>query len=375
MAPVLVFNAGSSSVKYQLIDVERDEPLAKGVVERVGAGGHGTHAEAVSSILAELGSAVPDHLDEVVAVGHRIVHGGSRFVAPTVIDEATLDELDELGRLAPLHNPPAIAAVRAAMEAFGALPQVAVFDTAFFADIPAAAATYALPADLAAQHGIRRYGFHGISHEYVAHRAAAVLDRPLDDLRQIVFHLGNGASATAIDRGRAVDTSMGMTPLEGLVMGTRAGDLDPGIVVFLQREAGLGADEIDELLNRRSGLIGMAGINDFRDLQTAADGGDAAASLAIDVVVHRLRKYLGAYLVTLGGVDCIVFTAGIGEHSSVVRQRVCAGLESFGIVVAAPANAADEAVISTPQSPVAVLVVPTDEERAIAQAVSALVSS
>jgi acetate kinase len=269
-----------------------------------------------------------------------------------------------------LHNPANLAGIRAARAAFPGVPNVAVFDTAFHQTIAADAHTYAIDADLAAQHGVRRYGFHGTSYQYVSRAAATLLGRPVEQTKLIVFHLGNGASVCAIDGGRSVDTSMGMTPLEGLVMGTRSGDLDPGAIFHLNREAGLSVAELDTLLNRRSGILGLSGHGDMRDLQTAIEEGDAASRLALDVYVHRLRHYLGAYLVELGGADAVVFTAGVGENSPEVRTETLAGLEGFGIAVDADRNAVrsrEARLISPDSAAVAALVVPTNEELEIAR--------
>ncbi|MBF6246664.1 acetate/propionate family kinase, partial [Nocardia elegans] len=280
--------------------------------------------------------------------------------------------------LAPLHNPANVTGIENARRLLPGVPQVAVFDTAFFHGLPDAAKTYAIDAKIAAEYGIRRYGFHGISHEYVSGRVAEVLDRDPARLRQIVFHLGNGASASAVRGGSPIDTSMGLTPLEGLVMGTRGGDLDPGILGHLARAAGFDVDRIDKLLNREAGLKGMAGVNDFRELRRLIDEGDAAAKLAYDVYVHRLRRYLGSYLIALGGVDAITFTAGVGENSADVRADALAGLENFGIAVDPARNTAKDRgakVISPPAAPVTVLVVPTNEELAIARAADRLVAA
>jgi len=362
---VLVLNAGSSSLKYRLL--RGDRTRASGIVERIGeAGGRaGDHAEAFGQVVAELGAAA----DGLAVVGHRVVHGGTRFRAATVVDDTVLAAIDELAPLAPLHNPANAQGIRAARQRYPQVPQVAVFDTAFHADLPAAAATYALDAALAARHGIRRYGFHGTSHRYVAGRTAALLGRPLAELNTIVLHLGNGASATAVARGRSVETSMGMTPLEGLVMGTRSGDIDPAVVFHLLR-AGMSADEVEAALERQGGLRGLCGANDVRDLLSRVDDGDPAAMLALDVYCHRIRKYVGAYHAVLGRLDAVAFTAGVGEHAVAVRARALAGLAPLGIGIDPArdtAAATGERVVSAPGARVAVCVVPTDEELAIAQ--------
>ncbi|MFG1783070.1 acetate kinase [Rhodococcus oryzae] len=387
--PVLVINSGSSSIKYQLIDPDGGEAIASGLVERIGEPdgviGHrqgGTdsehrgpiadHAEGLRLAFAMFAEAGMDLTAAgIAAVGHRVVHGGEVFYRPTRITADVIAEISRLSALAPLHNPANVVGIESAMRVFPDVPHVAVFDTAFFHTLPAEARTYAIDAQVAAAHGVRRYGFHGTSHEYVSGRVAEVLGRDNAELNQIVLHLGNGASASAIAGGRAMDTSMGLTPLEGLVMGTRSGDIDPGIVMHLRRSADLDVDAIDDLLNRGSGLKGLCGVNDFRELRRLIADGDEAARLAYDVYIHRLRKYIGAYLVTLGRVDAIAFTAGVGENAVEVRADALAGLESLGIEIDLERNVAKDRsarVISTDSSRVTVLVVPTNEELAIARA-------
>lgn len=398
MSKILVINSGSSSFKYQLIDPESGERLASGLVERIGDSvGVVKHRNGDAVLEEEL--PIPDHTagfaqmerafersghplegSALAAVGHRVVQGGNDFFAPTVIDDRVAARILELGVLAPLHNPAHHQAIVAARATFPDVPHVAVFDTAFHQTMPAAAYTYAIDREVAAEHGIRRYGFHGTSHQYVSARAARFLDRPLGELRQIVLHLGNGASMCAIDGGRSVDTSMGLTPLEGLVMGTRSGDLDPSILFHLNREAEYDVDALDRLLNSRSGLRGLAGTSDFRDVRAAADAGDAEAQLAIDVTTHRIRHYLGAYLATLGGADVVSFTAGVGENNAALRADVCAGLEWFGIRIdpelnAAASGASEPRRISAPDSRVEILVMPTDEEAEIARQTWGLVGA
>lgn len=370
--PVLVLNAGSSSLKYQLVVPETGEVRARGLVERIGESGSevADHSAALQCMAERLRGEGID-LDELSlrAVGHRVVHGGPDFSEPVVIDDLVLDRIRELSALAPLHNPAAATGIEAARKRFD-VPHVAVFDTAFFASLPPEASTYAVPRDLAAKHQIRRYGFHGTSHQYVAHATADLLGRPVEDLRQVVLHLGNGCSASAVRGGRAVDTSMGLTPLEGLVMGTRSGDVDPGLHAYLAREAGLSLEEIDTLLNKKSGVLGLSGVNDFRELEHRLAAGDADARLAFDVVVHRLKHYVGAYLAILGGIDALVFTAGVGENSISVRAAVTDGLEGLGIAVDRARNAArskQARVISPDGAQVVVAVVPTNEELAIAR--------
>ncbi len=377
MTTVFVLNAGSSSIKYTILDVAEGvehSVLAEGSVERIGVPGSGVpdHATALATVLAAIGDTPID------AVGHRIVHGGELFTEATLIDDEVEVAIEDLIALAPLHNPAGLAGIRAARAALPEVPQVAVFDTAFHATIPAEAATYAIDADLAARHGIRRYGFHGTSYQYVSRAAAELLGRPLEDTRMVVLHLGNGASAAAIRGGRSIDTSMGLTPLEGLVMGTRSGDLDPAILFYLNRVAGLGIDELDDLLNRRSGLLGLSGHADMREVIAAADAGDLAACEALDVYLHRIRHYIGAYAAVLHGLDALVFTAGVGERSDVVRAGAVRGLEFLGIAIDPDANAAGEdgpRTISPAGSPVAVLVIPTDEELEIAHQTARLVAT
>ncbi len=332
---VFVLNTGSSSVKYRVVDAESGGVSASGIVDRIGEPGAeaADHRAAIDGILAQLDRSTID------AVGHRIVHGGERFVRATVIDDEVERGIEELAPLAPLHNPPGLLGIRAARAALPETPQVAVFDTAFHARMPEAARQYAIDARTAAAHGIRRYGFHGTSYRIVSERTAEFLGRPIEQLRLIVLHLGNGASAAAIHGGRSVDTSMGMTPLEGLVMGTRSGDLDPAVLLYLQRNAGLDVDQLDDLLNRRSGLLGLAGRGDMREVLSAAEHGDAAARLAFDVYAHRLRHYIGAYLAVLGGADAVVFTAGVGENSAPVRAAAIEGLAELGLEMDAAANA------------------------------------
>ena len=371
MTTAFVVNSGSSSIKWELVDIDTERRLRGGIVERIGeAGAAADHAEAMEGILAELGGENP------VVIGHRVVHGGSEFTAATLVNDDVEASIERLSALAPLHNPANLSGIRAARAAFPGVPNVAVFDTAFHQSLQPAAYTYAIDAGVAAEHSVRRYGFHGTSCHYVSDRAATLLGRPLAELKLIVFHLGNGASVTAIDGGRSVDTSMGMTPLEGLVMGTRSGNVDAGILFHLGR-AGFTLPELDVMLNRHSGLLGVAGDGDMRDVQTAASAGDAAAELALDVYTHRLRHYLGAYLVELGGADAVVFTAGVGENSAPTRAAALAGLEWLGIELDGSRNEAvsrEARIISTDESAVAVLVVPTNEELEIARQAVAVVA-
>jgi acetate kinase len=364
---IFVVNTGSSSIKYQLIDLDADRPLAGGLVERVGEPGSGIpdHESGLRVILGELDPGI-----RITAVGHRVVHGGDRFSGPTVIDDDVVSAIEDVSVLAPLHNPANLAGIRAARAALPDVPHVAIFDTAFHSTLPPEAYTYAIDAGLAAEHRIRRYGFHGTSHKFVSERAAELLGRPIGELRIIVLHLGNGASATAVRGGVSIDTSMGMTPAQGLVMGTRSGDIDPAVLVHLHRVAGLDVDQLDELVNRRSGLLGMTGTGDMRDVQAAAIAGDQVAEAALAVYRHRIRHYIGAYLAQLGGLDALVFTAGVGENNVLLRRRVLAGLEFLGLLVDDDRNElASKAprFISPEGAPVAVLVVPTNEELEIAR--------
>ena len=369
---VLVINSGSSSLKYAVVEPDSGNLVADGIIERIGDGPVADHGAALQEAFNQLAeSGRPPETLGLVAVGHRVVHGGPDLYRPTLIDDALTSELEELAPLAPLHNPPAVLGIRVALEALPDLPHIAVFDTAFFHDLPPAAATYAIDRDIAAQWHIRRYGFHGTSHQYVSEQAAAYLDRPLESLNQIVLHLGNGASASAIARGKPVDTSMGLTPLEGLVMGTRSGDIDPGIISYLSRTAGMSVEDIETMLNKRSGVLGLGGEIDFRVIHQRIESGDAAARLAYDVYIHRLRKYVGGYMALLGRTDVITFTAGVGENDAAVRRDALSGLTSLGIDVDDRLNEnSDRSArrISSPTSATTVLVIPTDEELAIARA-------
>lgn len=363
--PVLVLNFGSSSVKYRLVQPDTGESLVDGIVERVV-----DYRAALQQVFDAVGS-VGVSPGDVMAVGHRVVHGGRQFYRPTLIDDALVAKLDELAPLAPLHNPPAVLGITEARALLPDAPHIAVFDTAFFHDLPAAAAEYAIDRDVAEQLHIRRYGFHGTSHQYVSEQAAQFLGLPLESVNQIVLHLGNGASASAIAGGRPIDTSMGMTPMEGLVMGTRSGDVDPGIIMYLSRTAGMSVEDIDVMLNRHSGVSGLGGATDFRELHKRMDAGDEAAQLAYDVYIHRLRKYIGGYLALLGGADVITFTAGVGENDAAVRRDALAGLLALGIELDEERNLSPNRGprrISTDTSPVSVLVIPTNEELAIARA-------
>ncbi|WP_405067571.1 acetate kinase [Kribbella sp. NBC_01510] len=385
---VLVINAGSSSLKYSVVDARTGEAAAAGLVERIGEGegrhvhrGPAGETETTRSILTHedaLRAAIdtfdkhgPSLADlDLRAVGHRVVHGGSRFSASAPIDDALLAEVTGLVPLAPLHNPANLEGIRVARRLFPDLPQVAVFDTAFHQTLPPHAYTYAVPLTWLEDHGVRRYGFHGTSHAFVSHETARLLGRDPAETNVIVLHLGNGCSASAVLGGRSVETSMGLTPLEGLVMGTRSGDVDPAIPAYLARELGMSVDEIDRALNSASGLKGLAGENDFRELSRLRARGDEHASLAFDVYCHRIRKYVGAYYAVLGTVHAVVFTAGVGEHSAEVRAASLAGLERLGIAIDSNRNNAAFSGahrISTDAGEVAVFVVPTNEEWQIAR--------
>jgi acetate kinase len=371
---VLVLNCGSSSLKYRLVDVEARTALASGLVERIGQqDGVPDHEAAMATVMRELAP-----LDEagVDVVAHRVVHGGARFAEPAVIDDDVLAEVRALSALAPLHNPVNVVGIELARRALPDPPHVAVFDTAFHQTLPPHAYTYAVPPEWATRHGVRRYGFHGTSHAFVSRAAARLLGREPAELNLIVLHLGNGASATAVERGRSVDTSMGLTPLEGLVMGTRSGDVDPALVVHLHRTAGFEVEEIDRVLNSGSGMKGLAGASDLREVHARVAAGDAAAEHALAVYCYRIRKYVGAYLAVLGHADAIAFTAGVGENDPIVRSRSLAGLQRLGIRVDDERNAVashEPRTISPPGAEVAVLVVPTDEELEMAEQAAALV--
>ncbi|HEV2633836.1 MAG TPA: acetate kinase [Actinocrinis sp.] len=358
---VLVVNTGSSSVKYQVIDAVSGRCTARGLVQRTSGPG------AVADVLAAEPALTAAN---IVAVGHRVVHGGEEFAAPVLVDDKVLAALRDLAPLAPLHIPANLAGIDAARRAFPDVPHVAVFDTAFHQSLPPHAYTYAVPRLWREEFGVRRYGFHGVSYQYVSRRAAAVLGRDLGDTNLIVLHLGNGASACAIEAGRSVETSMGLTPLEGLVMGTRSGDVDPALAAYLARRAGLGSVAVDAALNQEGGLLALAGSADLRDVWAAVDRGDPDARLAVDVYCHRIRKYVGAYYAVLGRVDAVVFTAGVGEHDPGVRSRSLGGLARLGIAVDPERNegsGAGERFISPEGAEVPVLVVPTDEEAEIAR--------
>lgn len=380
MSRVLVVNSGSSSLKYQLIEQTGETTLARGLVERIGEESSGVpnHTAAFGLMVEGLAEQGIDPAAPIAAIAHRVVHGGERFVEPTIVTDEVKETIDELSVLAPLHNPPNLAGIVAAEKTFPGIPQVAIFDTAFHQSLSPAAYTYAIDREVAREHGIRRFGFHGISFQYIAAETADFLERPAEELKIIVLHLGNGASACAIDGGESVETSMGLTPLEGLMMGTRGGDIDPGVLLHLQREAGLTTDDLDDLLNHRSGLLGLGGFNDIRDVQAAAATGDADARRAFDVYLHRIRGYVGSYLAQLGGADAIIFTAGVGENNAAVRMAALSGLDALGIRIDVERNGSTNRaarVISKDESPIDVLVIPTDEELEIARQALAIVEA
>lgn len=367
MTQVWVVNSGSSSVKYQVIDLPSERVIDKGQRDRVGieGGDFASHKEAIADIVVSLPTSVSLEL-----VGHRVVHGGARFTKPALIDQDVISGIEGVSALAPLHNPANLEGIHAVTEVMPELPQVAVFDTAFFSTLSPAAYDYALPRDVVEKYGIRKYGFHGTSHDYVTGELSRLMPPAKNPLRVVSFHLGNGSSVAAVRGGVAVDTSMGLTPLAGLVMGTRSGDIDPSVVLYLQREAGLSVEEVDVLLNRDSGLLGLSGHSDMRDLQQQAEQGDPDAVHALDVWTWRAKHYLGAYLAQLGGLDAIVFTGGIGENSAALRARVVSGLEELGIKMDDARNEAasrNSRCISTDSSGVSIWVIWTNEELRIAR--------
>lgn len=393
---VLVINCGSSSLKYQVINSETEDVLAKGLCERIGidgrlvyqpAGGEKetteaampTHKQAIQMVIDALvneKTGVIKSLDEIGAVGHRIVHGGEKFAASAIITDEMIQAVEDCSDLAPLHNPANLIGVRACQELMPNTPMVGVFDTAFHQTMPEEAYLYGVPYEYYEKYAVRKYGFHGTSHSYVSKRAAAILDKPYESLKTIVCHLGNGASICAVKNGKSVDTSMGLSPLEGLVMGTRSGDIDPSAVEFIAKKEGLDLAGVLNVLNKKSGVMGLSAVSsDFRDLSSAAEAGNKRAAIALSVFNYRVLKYIGAYAAAMNGVDCICFTAGVGENSADVRKEICANLAYLGIQIDDEANAkrGQEIVISTPDSKVKVLVVPTNEELTIARETVTLV--
>ena len=394
---VLVINAGSSSLKYQLMDPETREVLAKGLCERIGIDGRlthkipardakhefeipmPTHAEAIQAVLDALLSpeyGVIKSASEIDAVGHRVVHGGEKFAASALITGEVMAAIEECIPLAPLHNPANITGIKACQAVMPGVPMVAVFDTAFHQTMPAKSYIYALPYEYYEKDKVRRYGFHGTSHKYVSQRAADMLGKPIEQLKLISCHLGNGSSVTAIDGGKSVDTSMGFTPLAGLPMGTRSGDIDAGILEYLMNKYGMDIKEMVNVLNKKSGVMGVSGVSsDFRDLEEAFEQGNERAGLAVDMFNYGVKKLIGAYAAAMGGVDAIIFTAGVGENSASQRMAIASGLEFMGVKMDEDANKVrgEERVISAPDSKVTVLLIPTNEELMIAMDTEALV--
>lgn len=394
---VLVINCGSSSLKYQLIDMSNEGVLAKGLVERIGIEGSiltqkvegrqnfvvqqpmKDHKDAIKLVLDALldkENGVIGSMDEISAVGHRVVHGGEKYSTSVLIDDSVMAALEECVKLAPLHNPPNLIGINACKALMPNTPMVAVFDTAFHQTMPEEAYIYALPYELYTEYKIRRYGFHGTSHKYVSQVAANTMGKDIKDLRIITCHLGNGASIAAIKNGKVVDTSMGFTPLEGLVMGTRCGDIDPAIVTFLMDEKKLSFKEINDLLNKQSGVLGISGVSsDFRDIEGAAADGNKRAELALNIFYYKVKQYIGSYAASMGGVDCVVFTAGLGENSAETRENVCEGLQFLGINIDKEKNRVRGKLteVSAADSKVKVFLIPTDEELMIARDTKELV--
>lgn len=392
---ILIINAGSSSLKYQLIDMDNENVLAKGNAERIGikdsllthevmgkekfkiSKNFNDHTEAIKEVIKTLISAdkgVITDMSEIGAVGHRVVHGGERFKESVLIDDEVMDAIRANIDLAPLHNPANIMGIEACMKIMPGVPMSAVFDTAFHQTMPREAFLYAIPYESYLKHGIRRYGFHGTSHKYVSLRAAQILNRPIEELKIVTCHLGNGSSIAAVKHGKSIDTSMGFTPLDGLPMGTRSGSIDPAIVSYLMEKEDLTIDETREYLNKQSGVLGISGVSsDFRDLADAAADNVERAKLALEVFNYQVKKYIGEYAAAMGGIDCVVFTAGIGENTPAIREESCQGLEFLGIKVDPVKNnskeiqTSKEGIVSTDDTPVKVLVVPTNEELMIAR--------
>ena len=394
---ILVINCGSSSLKYQLIDMEEKKVLAKGLAERIGIEGGRVKYEAAGKDEIVIEEKLADHkaalkivldslqhpeygavksLDEIDAVGHRVVHGGEAFAQSVIIDEKVMKAINDNVEIAPLHNPPNIIGIEACKEIMGDVPMVAVFDTAFHQSIPALNYIYALPYEYYEKYKVRRYGFHGTSHQYITERAADTLGKKLDEVNLITCHLGNGSSISAVIGGKCYDTTMGFTPLEGLAMGTRTGDMDPAIVPFIMDKENLSTEEMSNVMNKKSGVLGISGVSsDFRDLEEAAEKGNDRAQLALDIFENRVRKYIGAYLTEMDHCDGIIFTAGVGENSITTRERVVGGLTSLGVKIDSDKNnmRGKEAVVSTDDSSIPVLVIPTNEELKIAMETAKLV--
>ena len=388
---ILVINCGSSSLKYQLINMNNEEVIAKGLAEKIGLedsifshtpvgkdkvvknGKLNDHQEALNLVMKSLvdeNCGVIKSLNEIDAVGHRIVHGGEFYSSSVLIDEKVIEAIEKCVELAPLHNPANILGITACQALLPGVPMVAVFDTAFHQTMPQEAYTYALPYEYYEKYKVRKYGFHGTSHKYVSGRAAHILDKPIEELKLVSCHLGNGASLTAVKYGESVDTTMGFTPLEGLAMGTRCGNIDPSIVTFLQDKENLTARDLDTIMNKKSGVLGISGVSsDFRDIENAGEGGNERAKLALAVFIYKVKTAIGSYVAAMNGVDAIIFTAGLGENSATSRKAICEGLTYLGLAIDDDKNGmrGEEIIISTPESKVKVIVIPTDEEMAIAR--------
>ena len=388
---VFVINCGSSSLKYQLIDMKNENVMAKGLIERIGMDGSVLKHTPANANTIDISTEILDHkvaiqlviealldenhgvikkMSEINAVGHRVVHGGERFTDSMLITTDVIKGIEACCEIAPLHNPPNLHGILACMELLPEVPQVAVFDTAFHQTMPKTAFLYGLPYEMYVKYGLRRYGFHGTSHRYVAQKAAEMMGEHMSDLRIITCHLGNGASLTAIKYGKSVDTSMGYTPLEGLIMGTRSGEIDPAIIPFLMEKENMDATQIDNFLNRRSGILGISGLSsDFRDLEAAANNGDERSQLAIDIFAYKVKKYIGGYVAAMGGVDAIVFTAGLGENSPFMREKICNGLEYLGTRIDPELNKirGKAREVSIKRARTKIFVIPTNEELVIAR--------
>ena len=392
---ILVLNSGSSSIKFQIFDMQKIVPICQGVIEQIGESrghikfvygkekeitkesvikNHSVGIELLEELLID--NKVLKSFDELRAVGHRVVHGGEYFSKPTLINDEVIKKIEKVSPLAPLHNPVNLIGIKAISKVNPSLIQVAVFDTAFHQSIPDFAYHYALPYEYYTNNQVRRYGFHGTSHHYVAKEAAKILQKDINECNLITLHLGNGASMAAVKNGKSVDTSMGLTPLEGLVMGTRCGDIDPAIIFYLSRNLNLSIDELDNILNKKSGLKGICGINDMREVEQKANSGDKKAKLALEIFCYRIKKYIGAYSVAVGKVDALVFTGGIGEHSSTVREKVCSNLfDTLGIKLDTEANLKHDTIISQNDSRIKLFVIPTNEELEIAKQTYKIVNS
>jgi len=395
---VLVVNCGSSSIKYQLLDMTNESLLAKGLVERIGLEGavlthqpvgkdkvtisgdiknHSVGIKMVLDALTDAKHGVISSMKDISAVGHRVVHGAEAFADSVLITPAVMQALEDCVEMAPLHNPPNILGIKACEELMPGVPQVGVFDTAFHQTMPKHAFLYGLPYEAYEKYGLRRYGFHGTSHKFVSQQAAELMDEHMTNLRIITCHLGNGASIAAVKFGKSIDTSMGFTPLEGLVMGTRCGEIDPAIIPFLMKKEGMTPDQIDNYLNKKSGVLGISGVSsDFRDIESAVEQGNERAQLALDIFAYKVRKYIGGYVAAMGGVDCIVFTAGLGENSPSMRDKICNGLEYLGTRIdPAKNNVRGKAQeISVDGAKVKIFVIPTNEELVIARDTKAICS-